>query len=157
MVFGLLTRRVSEKGAFAGFLAGTACGAVVYSLSYVGDYEYLRGVPYLTWITGLPTLSVMLLLSIVLPDSNAKRETVDRFLAGVSGDTPDKKEQPQVETGARADAKVAIGIIGLATAAMGALLLGSVVLTVGARDASLSVTVGALLLIAGLAARNLAR
>jgi len=157
MVFGLLTRRVSERGALAGFVAGTACGAVAYTLSYLGDYEYLRSVPYLTWITGVPTLSLMLFLSFLFPDSKEKQAAVVQFLAGVSGEIPEVQEKSEAKPGGTDDTKVAIGIIGLATAAIGALLLVSVLLTVGARDATLSITVGAVLLIGGLAARNLAR
>ncbi len=157
MVFGLLTRRVSEKGALAGFVTGAACGAVAYTMSYLGDYEYLRSVPYLTWITGVPTLSLMLFLSFLFPDSTEKRAAVVQFLAGVSGETSIEHEKAEPKPGGTSDTKVAIGIIGLATAAIGGLLLVSVLLTVDARDATLSITVGALLLIAGLAARNLVR
>lgn len=150
MMFGLLSGRVSNAGALGGFLAGTLLGIVAFAMSYVEGFAYLRTVTFITWITAAPTLAVMLLVSSLFPDNAEKRERVHRFLAGL--EDRGRTAGGGMPRDTRNDAGVAIWIIGLATAAMGGILLGAVVLTGAATVSKLSPGVGAALLAAGLAA-----
>jgi len=158
MMFGLLTRRVSNAGGVGAFLTGTACGLLAYALSYGEGLGYLRSIPYLPWITSLPTLGVMGLLSLVAPDAAAKRERIATFLAGLTG--PESRErgeavEPVGKTKA-GDAVVAIRAIGLASAAMGLLLVATVLFTASAREGALSLVVGLVMIAVGATARAVA-
>lgn len=160
IIFGLLTRRVSNSAGVTAFLAGALCGVCAYGVSYVDDLAYLRDVRYLTWITSVPALLAMVWSSIALPDNADKRELVARFLAGLEGGKSlQEAEEPETsEATASSDAaSTAINIIGLAGAAMGALLIAAVVLTASINEGRLSICVGAALLAAGLVAVGLAR
>jgi hypothetical protein len=151
MMFGLLTRRVSNAGGLAGFVSGAACGITAYVLSYALGMAFLRESQYVTWITAVPTLVMMLLFSAWLPDSAEKRQQIDRFLEGLSG----KREPDRTSEAARESseaAALAIRIIGLSAAAMGGLLCGSVLLTVPLGEGRLSLLVGgAMFLLGGIA------
>ena len=141
MMFGLLTRRVSNAGGLAGFISGAACGITAYVLSYALGMAFLRESQYVTWITAAPTLVMMLLFSAWLPDSVEKRQRIDRFLEGLSGKTgPDRTAQAVRESSEAAT--VAIRIIGWSAAAMGGLLTGSVLLTVPLSEGRLSLLAG---------------
>lgn len=149
MMFGLLTRRVSNAGALGGFLAGTVFGLTAYFMSFVGECSFLRTVPYLTWITVLPTIGVMLPLSYVLPDNERKREEIALFIQGLTGAHP----PPFAAVSARGSRNAAaLEIIGWASGAMGALLPLSILVTRTSPVPWLSVTVGSVLGLAGGAA-----
>ena len=152
MMFGLLSRKVSNAGGLGGFLVGTACGLTAYALSYVEGLEYLRSIPYLPWITTIPTTAVMALLSFLAPDAEEKRERIGRFLEGLVAREAELKPE---EAGAGA-ALTAVRIIGLATAAMGVLMLSAVIFTGELRAGLVSVVVGIIMLAVGSAARALA-
>ena len=143
MLCGLLTRKVSNAGGLGGFVAGTVCGVTAYGLSYVEGYEHLRSIPYLPWITSLPTLGVTCMLSALMPDCAERRERVGRFLDGL------ESAEHEPASGGREAARTALAVIGLSGAAMGALLLGAVIVTGAARDAGLSLVTGALMVAAG--------
>jgi len=153
MMLGLVTRKVSNAGGLGGFLAGALSGIAVYAMSYTGDLEFLRDVRYLTWITSIPTLSVMGLLSFLLPDNPEKREQVRRFLDGL--DTKNVERLP-LEPSANKTAD-ALAVIGLAVMAMGAVLLAAVAITAPLHEARLSIAVGAIMIIVGFIVAGFAR
>jgi solute:Na+ symporter, SSS family len=178
MLFGLLTRKISNKGALVGFCTGATLGAAAYTLSfiklqipadyrallflpadYAGGLKFLREVQYLTWITAVPTFGLMWLVSLVAPDSQEKQARVAAFLDGIGGKSAEApKEQDRTsDASAKGQARAAVSIIGLATAAMGALLVLAVVVTGAAATAGLSIGVGAALFAGGLGAAALAR
>lgn len=179
--FGLLTRRVSNRGALLGFLMGAGSGIVAYVLSLLppetagslvnllpgqlsafvhnalppGALEQggvglkiLSTVPYMTWITALPTLLGVFGLGPLLPDGPKKKEEVADFITGV--------ETAELPTAARTDfshdAAVAISIIGAATGLIGALLAIAVAITGHFADGIYSIGVGAVLAVLGGAA-----
>lgn len=146
MMFGLLTRKVSNAGGTAGFLAGAVFGIAAYLVSYREGLEYLRGIPYLPWITSAPTLAFMALFSMLMPDSNEKRAHVSRFLDGL------EKRGPKAVTrsGSSTEAAGSIGVIGVATAAMGIVLIAAVAMTGYVRQGWLSVCVGIVMIAGGL-------
>ncbi|HOD52218.1 MAG TPA: hypothetical protein PLJ71_20230 [Candidatus Hydrogenedentes bacterium] len=156
---GFLTRRVSNRGALVGFTLGSVCGVVGYVLSllppeFLGmDPEgtglaFLNTVPYMAWITALPTLLGVLGLSFLLPDGPDKRTEVSEFLAGV-----ETEEEPrQVRTDFSHDAAVAISIIGASTGLIGLLLAAAVAATGHIADGLYSIGVGVVLAVLGFAA-----
>jgi len=171
--FGFLTRRVSNLGALLGFALGAASGVAAYTLSLLpaesaivahvsrvvpqavlGLYPqgtglaFLNTVPWLTWITALPTLFGIFCLSALLPDGPVKQKEVDDFLAGVrTGDRP-RKASP----GASHDAGVAMSIVGLCTGLIGLLLAAAVAVTGHGRDGLYSIGVGLVLALLGFVA-----
>ncbi|HEO71900.1 MAG TPA: hypothetical protein ENN80_11610 [Candidatus Hydrogenedentes bacterium] len=116
------------------------------------DWSLLRDIRYLTWFTSLPTLSVLVTSSIVSPDTPEKREQVGRFLAGLVGVPMAVAPEAGFDENKAASATM---IIGVATACIGALLMGAVVLTPGVN--ALSVGVGGVMLLVGLGAVKLSK
>lgn len=147
MMAGLLSRRTSNAGALAGFGLGAACGIAAYVLGGTEGYGYLRTVPYLTWITLLPTAFGLVVGSAAAPLSGEQRRAVDEFLNGLRS-TPGEKTSLL----ASPDAAVALRIIGMTTALIGLILLIAVALTAGIADGMVSVIVGALMALGGGAA-----
>jgi hypothetical protein len=170
MILGLVTRRTSARGGLAGFAAGASLGAVAYVLSYLpgldiapeyrswlglaSDYDkglqFLRDVPYLTWITSVPTLVAAVGVSLLMPDSAKRRAEVDRFLDGLEGGpAAGPPEQVAGESEAASPAPDAVRIIGVATAAIGAILCLGVLVTGVASEAKTSLLVGAVMIAGG--------
>ena len=149
MRFGLVTRRVSNAGALGGFLASMVLGLMAYFASFGGDLAFLRTVPYLTWITVLPTLGVMLLLSRLLPDDARKRAEIARFIGELTSVQPPSRHAAVPRGSQNAGA---LEIIGWASGAMGALLPLTIFATRTSPVPWLSVVVGSALFAAGAAA-----
>lgn len=153
MMFGLLTRRVSNAGALGGFLAGAAFGITAYALSFLPEFAYLASQAYMPWITTTPTLTVMVLLSHLAPDGAQARVRIDQFLGGMKGkgesDVSGVREGEEFSRGLGA---VALEVIGWASGAMGALMAVAVVLTCNVNAGWLSLITGTLLAGAGLLA-----
>ncbi|MBI2432931.1 MAG: hypothetical protein HYV26_08675 [Candidatus Hydrogenedentes bacterium] len=145
-VVGLLSRRVSNSGALCGFGAGAFCGATAYIGSYWGP-DYLRTVPYMTWITLAPSGAGLVLGSLLVPNSREKQGMIDQFLEGLRGTTREK-----AGLGAGGDAAVALRIIGLTSAMLGATLAAGILATSTLAEGHLSLLVGVLLFFGGLAA-----
>lgn len=147
MLAGLLSRRASNAGALTGFGLGAACGVAAYAAGGSADYAYLRTVPYLTWITLLPTAAGLVAGSILAPNTQVQRETIDAFLNRLetrSGDKPSLL--------ASADAAVALRIVGLTTLAIGLIVAASVLLSGQWRAGIISVGVGITMAAGGAAA-----
>ncbi len=171
--FGLLTRRVSNRGALAGFFMGAGCGLAAYVLSLLPaesslvvfvvnllpsdvvalypegtGLAFLSSVQWMAWITALPTLAGVFGVSKLLPDGPAKAAEVADFLTGAETATA-----PAVtRVGFSRDAAAAISIIGAATGFIGLLLAGAVVITGYAAEGVYSIGVGAVLALLGFAA-----
>jgi SSS family solute:Na+ symporter len=173
LFFGFLTRRVSNRGALLGFALGSVSGVAAYALSLFPaesaivthmlrllphavlerypegtGLAFLNTVPWLTWITALPTLFGVFCLSALLPDGAAKQKEVDEFLAGVRSGDRLRKASP----GASRDAGAALSIIGLCTGLIGLLLALAVAVTGHARDGLYSIVVGLVLALLGFVA-----
>jgi len=168
--FGFLTRRVSNRGALLGFILGSACGLAAYALSLLPaessvvmhvsslfpravlamypegtGLAFLNTVPWLTWITALPTLFGVFGLSALLPDGPAKRREVDEFLVGTrAGDS-----SPAPRRDVSHDAAVAMSIVGASTGLIGLLLAGAVAATGHGVDGLYSIVVGLILALLG--------
>jgi len=157
MIFGLITRRVSYAGGFDAFLAGALSGIACYVLSYVMDLPMLRDIRCLTWFTSIPSLVMMIRSSVLQPDAPDKRERVARFLDGIEDKVTvaDGTQEDGAQTPSMAAS--ALQIIGLASAAIGALVVVAVVATAPVAEVKLSIVVGSLMLMVGLGATGLAR
>ncbi len=152
MAAGLLSRRASGRGAVAGFLSGALLGIGAYVASYSEGLGYLGTVPYLTWISLIPTALGLVIGSLVWPDSPAKQALVDEFLGGLSGVSTSTQAAPDMR-----DGYYAMQIIGLTCALLGALMVIAVVLTASIQAGLLSIGVGALLGIGGAGVAWIAR
>ncbi len=144
MVAGLVSRRTSNAGALAGFFLGAACGATAYAASYSAGLEHLRTLPYLTWITLLPTAAGLLAGSVLFPNSARKQESIAVFLEGLKSERIEK-----VSLTAGGDAAIALRIIGITTALLGTVLTVVVAATSGVSAGRLSILVGAIMAIGG--------
>ena len=144
MAAGLLSRGVSGRGAVVGFVAGSALGIGAYVLSYNPEMADLGTVPYLTWISLIPTAIGLAVGSVLLPDSPEKQETVDAFLAGLHEDTAQTAPVPKTR-----DGLYAMQIIALTTALLGLLLVTAVLTTATISEGGLSIGVGILLGVGG--------
>ncbi len=143
MIAGLLSKRTSNAGALAGFFLGASCGIVAYTTG-VDELSYLRSVPYLTWITLLPTAFGLIAGSVFAPNPPEKQKMVAEFLEGLRS-TPQEK----VSLIASGDAAVALRIIGITTTMIGVILAVGVVATAGISAGRLSASVGAAMAIGG--------
>ncbi|MCP4645311.1 MAG: hypothetical protein GY851_33015 [bacterium] len=151
LLMGLLSRRTSNIGAICGFLTGVVLGLAAYGISYVKpEWEFIRAVTCLTWVTSIPTLVVTTVVSRLAPDSREKRTEVDTFLGGLHGAVPDA-QTPEAEDTGGDKAASALTIIGVAGIAMGLLLVVPVTLTESLADAKPSIIVGAIMALAGVA------
>lgn len=137
MAAGLLSNRVSGRGAIVGFLAGGLCGIGAYVLSFSADWAYLGKVQWLTWITILPTAAGLALGSLVLPDSRARRKRVDAFLHGLT-----RASGPGEVPARPRDGLYAMYIIGMTCALLGALMITAILVTVSPAEGWLSILVG---------------
>ncbi|MCC6144350.1 MAG: hypothetical protein IT368_11140 [Candidatus Hydrogenedentes bacterium] len=144
MMAGLLSRRTSNAGALAGFVLGAACGIAAYVASQYDGYAHWGTVPWLTWATILPTAAGLVAGSLIFPNNTEKQARVLLFLEGLRGNRREK-----VALTAGGDAAVALRVIGLSTAMIGAALVLGVLFTGVAGDALLSVFVGVVLLMGG--------
>jgi len=152
MMFGLLTRRVSNAGGVAGFLIGAGFGITAYFLSYCEGLGFLRTMPFLPWITSVPTLVGLGLFSVLIPDAPEHGERIARFLDGLSR----PEAAPSSSATDTSVAPAAIRIIGLASAAMGVVLVVAVLATEPFSRCKLSVGVGVAMVLIGLGVRRIA-
>jgi len=153
MMFGLVSKKISAAGGFAGFVAGSAAGIVAFVLSLIGSSESARQVTgmagslrwaaklsdvrYMTWVTTIPTVVVMFLFTALRPATPEQRERIKRFLGGIGSKQEDHgiaaKATP--ETSPLPVIGVSIGIIGLVTAV-------AVLMTAPIRTAMITAIVG---------------
>lgn len=144
MVAGLLSRRTSNGGALLGFALGAACGVAAYVGSYSEEQAYLRSVPYLTWITLLPTAAGLIAGSALWPNSAIRQAAVVQFLDGLKSARREKASL--AEGGAAA---IALRIIGVTVALMGLILALAIVFTADMRAGSLSLWIGGFMFVLG--------
>ncbi len=157
MIFGLLTRHTSNTGAVAAFLTGALCGVVAYFLSFAEPWAFLGTLTWLTAITSVPTLVVLLLISALLPDAAEKRVHVDHFLDGLAG--PEEVLPTDAEPGSEHIATaMALRVIGMAGIGMGALLMLAVLVPLFTRgEGGASLVTGLAMTVLGGGALLLAR
>ena len=144
MMAGLLSRRTSNAGALTGFFLGAACGVIAYIASYGDGLDYLRTVPYLTWLTLAPTAAGLVLGSALRPNSAARREAIALFLEGLRGGKPEK-----VDLEAGGGAALALRMVGLTTGLLGLILCGGVVFTAELSEAAIPIGVGLVMAVGG--------
>jgi len=157
---GLLWRRVSAAGALCGMLSGFTIsfvarflgppGMLLFSafLGTTSGAESLGGGISETALMGISiasTLAGLALGSLLWPGSEDKRREVNRFLDGLTA-----QETPPAEPATGSQAVFPLPIVGIAVAALGAMLLAAVLISVPLAQATCSLTVGSLLLFFGL-------
>lgn len=147
MMAGLVSRRCSNAGAMTGFLLGAVCGAAAYIASHRPGLEYLQTVPYLTWITLLPTAFGIVAGSALRPNTPAAQAGIDAFLAGL---VTASREQVALTEGD--GAAIALRVVGATVCLLGLILALGILLSGAAAEGTLSLVVGALLAFGGGAA-----
>ena len=143
MIAGLVSRRTSNTGALTGFFLGAACGVTAYIASYGEGLEYLRTVPYLTWLTLLPTLAGLVIGSVLRPNTAAQRAVIAQFLEGLRGGP----EKVGLEAGG--GAALALRMVGITTGLLGLILCGGVVFTAGLSESAIPIAAGLLMALGG--------
>ena len=153
MLLGMLTPRVSSRGAQAGLFGGIVAGLAVFSLG--ATCPFLRKAEFLTFFTSGVALFGMLAGSLLCPDAGDRREQVLAFFARFR-DTPAQADDAKTPSDVSFLPVIAAGI-----AAVGLILIVAVLATAGLAKGHLSVCVGlALLLVASgfwMASRRLKR
>jgi SSS family transporter len=151
MLLGMLTPRVSSRGAQLGLFGGIAAGLAVFVLG--STFPFLRKAEFLTFFTSGMTLLGMLAGSRLCPDAGDRREQVLAFFARFR-DTPAQAADAKTPSDVSFLPVIAAGI-----AAVGLILITAVIATGGYAKGQLSVCIGlALLLVASgfwIAARRL--
>ena len=145
MMAGLLSKRASNAGALAAFIAGTALGVAAYILGGSEELGYLRSVKYLTWITAVPTTLVLFGVSAIFPNSPEHMKRITQFLTGLTA----RDLSAKAELDAGGDASLAVRVIGIASGALGAIMIVAVLITANIRDGWISIAVGLFLLATG--------
>ncbi len=144
MLAGLLTPRVSARGAQAALLFGILAGLALFLLGAKdllgGTLPYLRQAQFLTFSTAGTALAAMTFGSLLLPDTGARRERVLAFFA--------KARQPQPPSAVHPGATdtTFLPVIAAGIAAVGVILIAAVGLTVGFSQGRISLGVGLALL-----------
>jgi len=147
MAAGLLSNKVSERGALSAFALGSVCGIASYVIGGREDLAWLRSVPWLTWISILPTVLGLVVGSAIWPDSTAKRAQVDAFLNGLIDRAPKGGKRDR-----SVDGQYALYIIGMTTIALGVVMAAAVTVTAPLREGWLSIAVGVVFILGGGAA-----
>jgi len=139
MLLGMLTPRISARGAQAGLFTGIVAGLAAFVLG--AWHPSLRRAEFLTFWTAGVTLLVMTIVSACAPDTGGRREQVLAFFARFTADGPVENVTRQKS----ADTSV-LTVIATGIAAVGVILVAAVVLTGGLVKGCLSICVGAALL-----------
>jgi len=147
MLLGMLTPRISARGAQAGLFGGVLFGVAAFALGahclLGASKPFLRQAQFLTFFTSAVALVGMAAGSLLAPDAGERRERVAAFFARFRA--APATAQPNVRT---ADFSF-LPVIAAAIAAVGAVLIGAVLLSGQAAAGRLSIAVGcALLLVA---------
>ena len=137
MAAGLLSNRVSARGAVTGFALGSLCGVVTFLLGGGETLAFLRTVPWLTWMSIVPTALGLGAGSFLWPDGTTKREEVNAFLHGLKGG----RTAPQSRD-SKLDGLYAMNIIGLTTAMLGAVVVIAILVTGALGPGNISIGVG---------------
>jgi len=134
MLLGMLTPRISARGAQAGLFLGIVAGLAAFVFGV--RFPLLRRAEFLTFFTGGVTLAVLCAGSWLLPDAGARREQVLAFFARF-------RETPRPAAAANEPADVSfLPVIAAGIAAVGAVLIVAVLLTDGFAKGRLSVCIG---------------
>jgi SSS family transporter len=151
MLLGMLTPRVSSRGAQLGLFGGIAAGLAAFALG--ASCPFMRKAEFLTFFTSGVALLGMLAGSLLCPDSGDRRAQVLAFFARFR-DTPAQAADPKTPSDVSFLPVIAAGV-----AAVGLILIVAVLATGGLAAGHLSVCIGlALLLVAAgfwIAARRL--
>jgi hypothetical protein len=140
MLLGMLTPRISARGAQAGLFTGIVAGLAAFVL---GAWRpELRRAEFLTFWTAGVTLLVMAVVSALVPDTGERREQVLTFFKRFKKDDPDANVVRQKG----ADTSF-LPIIAAGIAAVGVILIAAVLLTCGLAKGFLSVCIGTALLV----------
>lgn len=154
MLLGMLTPRVSSRGAQAGLFTGILAGLAAFVLG--ARFPFLRRAEFLTFFTGGVALGMLAVGSWLRPDTGGRREQVLAFFERFRR----PPEQEEAVPAARKPADISfLPVIAGGIAAVGTILIAAVLFTVGLEAGRLSVVIGlALLLVASgfwIAARRL--
>jgi SSS family transporter len=142
MLLGMLTPRISSRGAQAGLFVGILAGLAAFVLG--AAHPTLRQAHVLTFLTSGVALLSMLLGSWLRPDTGARRDRVLAFF-GRLGEAPERT----APAGPAAAGISFLPVIAGGIAAVGAILVAAVLLTAGPTKGFLSICIGiALLLVA---------
>jgi len=139
MLLGMLTPRISARGAQAGLFTGIVAGLAAFVLG--AWHPFLRRAEFLTFWTAGVTLLVMTIVSACAPDTGGRREQVLAFFVRfkTNGSVENVTRQKGADTSF-------LPVIAAGIAAVGVILIAAVVLTGGLAKGHLSVCVGAALL-----------
>ncbi|MBZ5666850.1 MAG: hypothetical protein LAO30_19870, partial [Acidobacteriia bacterium] len=138
MMFGLISRKISAAGGLSGFLAGSAAGLIAFILSFTLGASHLRDVTYMAWITTIPTLGAMFLVTHFRPNTPSQQERIQGFLSGLA---PDGLDDARAATDEEAVSSP-LRLIGLAVGSLGVLVVLAVLLFVPSGGRLVTLVVG---------------
>ena len=160
MLAGLISRKISHAGGMAGFLLGIIAGLLAY---LVGEVSWgnestlnLRLLPVMTSITMGMTFLGLFLGTLLMPNSKTRQEEIGRFLEGM--ESAEEEESSDIDTTALfSPAKIigtAIALLGILVVAV--TLISPLVSDLALRESWLTLFVGVLMALVGLACWALA-
>ena len=155
MLVGLVSRRVSNAGALAGFLGGITVGTFFFLLAprlnqFLGSvlpFEVnFRYAPVISGLTTAATLVGIMLGTALAPIESTRRRAIDAFLDGVEG----RGAEAQTDQIPRALGFAPALVAGVAISALGLIMFFAVLFTVGFSTGRPSLGVAFILCLIGL-------
>ncbi|MCA9440784.1 MAG: sodium/solute symporter, partial [Candidatus Omnitrophica bacterium] len=164
MLVGLISRKVSPKGALVGFTLGVLSGIAGFYLSSLPGsftlpwgrevfFSQLNGVAWMTWITSVPTLVGMYAASFLLKSNPEEEKRIDEFISHVEA-----YGKPEALTGGESPIDFTpLSLVGYAIGILGAIALTATWVSVGWGLGWVTMVVGGIMVLVGLASVLLQR
>lgn len=160
MLVGLVSRRVSYRAGLYGFLVGVSAGLGgffasglegSFTLPLLGEVPFrsLQSVPYMTWITTLPTLIGVFGFSYFLPADASELERIGRFIDHVEAHGKPEKGEQEAESGVDFSP---LTLVGYPIGILGAIAVCAVWITTGWGKGWVTMVVGGVLVSLGIGA-----
>ncbi len=152
MILGLVSRRVTNRGATAGFVCGVVVGIIVFrlgpaSVSILGTSLMNENIVLLA--TTVTTLAVVLLVSFLLPQPADEHERAGKFLKKLTVPIGGMEEDMHAIREPSKDAISPFRVVGVTTAIIGVMMLAVLPWVGGGTAIKLDLYLGIGLLIVG--------
>jgi SSS family solute:Na+ symporter len=152
MILGLLSKRMTNRGAVAGFFAGVTVGLILF-YTWPDKYEFLgatwRRENVILFTTAITTTIVMVGVSYLLPQPADERRRAEAFLGKLAVPIGRLDEDRHVIVTGGKDVISPFRVTGVSTALIGVLMLGILPWVKGRMAFGLDLWISGLLLVAG--------
>ncbi len=152
MLLGLLSKRMTNAGALAGFLGGIAVGLALFFWGPDGG-EFLGAAwkkeNLLLFATTITTAGMMVGVSLLFPQSAEERRRAESFMRRLDVPVGEMDEDLAVSTAAGGAVISPFRVVGISTMLIGVLMLGILPYVAGELAYTMDLWIGAALLVVG--------